>query len=374
MKLRHEFVLKALEPFANIAALSREYGISRKTAYKWIKRFKEQGVVGLEDISRRPHGSPLRASGDVVLKILELRTQYPRWGPKKLRVVLERSVDEEEVPSVRTIARVLERAGLVTRRRKKPPLVGRPLDAPQVDCETPNDWWTVDFKGWWSSRDGARCEPLTVRDAASRYVLCAQLMESTRAGPVRAEFERTFDLNGLPKVIQVDNGSPFASTRARLGMTSLSAWWVSLGIRVVRGRPSHPEDNGGHERMHLDMRYDVEDVGASSVEAQQRRLDEWRHEFNHVRPHEALGQRVPADLYSRSPRRFCGPRLPSYPSHLVVRTVSTSGRCRYRGNLVRIGQGFRGYDVGIELVDQATIRVQFYELDLGTFPLLQKAS
>jgi len=142
VKLRHEFVLKALEPFANIAALSREYGISRKTAYKWIKRFKEQGVVGLEDISRRPHGSPLRASGDVVLKILELRTQYPRWGPKKLRVVLERSVDEEEVPSVRTIARVLERAGLVTRRRKKAPLpcdvdlvlgtCSRPMRAPEL--------------------------------------------------------------------------------------------------------------------------------------------------------------------------------------------------------------------------------------------------
>ena len=210
MKLRHEFVLKALEPFANISALSREYGISRKTAYKWIRRFKEYGVAGLEDLSRRPHNSPLRASGDVVLKILELKTQYPRWGPKKLHAVLGRFIEEDEVPSVRTVARVLDRAGLITRRRRKPPLAGRPSDAPQVDCDSPNDWWTVDFKGWWSAKDGARCEPLTVRDAATRYVLCAQLMESTGAVAVRAAFERVFEKYGLPKTIQVDNGPPFA--------------------------------------------------------------------------------------------------------------------------------------------------------------------
>jgi len=157
-------------------------------------------------------------------------------------------------------------------------------------------------------------------------------------------------------------------------MTTLSAWWVSLGIRVVRGRPGHPEDNGGHERMHLDVRYDVEDVNASDIAAQQQQLDCWRHEFNHVRPHEALGQEVPATLYRPSPRPFRGPRMPEYGPQLCVRTVNSSGCVRYRGSIIRVGQGFRGYDVGIESIDFATIRICFYELDLGTFPVLKGTS
>lgn len=368
VKLRHEFVLKALEPHANIAELCRETGISRKTGYKWIQRFRESGLEGLQDLSRRPHRSPLRASGEAVMRLLELRGAHPRWGPKKLRVVLGRELDADEVPSIRTISRVLERAGEVRAQRRAQPAAA-PTEKPSPDVEGPNDLWTIDFKGWWNARDGARCEPLTVRDDWSRMVLCAQLMDEPGADGVRKELERLFENHGLPKAILADNGPPFAMTRARCGMTTLSAWWVSLGIRLLRSRPGHPQDNGGHERMHLDLRYEVEDIGADDRLAQQAALDRWRHEFNHVRPHEALAQRTPAEVYRSSPRRFKGSRTPRYAPPLAARIVASSGRIRFRGHFVRVGSGFRGYQVGVEPIGESAVRIQFYELDLGRFQL-----
>ncbi|MGH1347242.1 MAG: IS481 family transposase [Nannocystales bacterium] len=366
MKIRHQFVLMALEPDANISELCREHGISRKTAYKWLERFKARGVQGLEDLSKRPHSSPLRASGEMVLQVLEQRALHPRWGPKKLHKVLSRG--QEDAPSVRTIARILDRAG-EARKRRRAVKCDRPTDAPSPNVEDANDLWTVDFKGWWNSKDGAKCEPLTVRDAYSRFVLGAQLLDNSSAETVRSAFEGFFDAYGLPRAILVDNGPPFASTRARHGTTTLSAWWVALGIRVHRSRPGHPQDNGGHERMHLDMRYEVEDVGAKSKTAQQAKLDEWRQEFNHVRPHEALEMRTPGDIYRRSPRLYRRTRNARYPSSFVVRKVQSSGRVRYRGQLLKVGSGFRGYQVGIETIASDSVRIHFYELDLGTFEL-----
>lgn len=361
---REEFVLRALEPGANMAALCREYGVSRKTGYKWLTRFKESGRQGLEDLSRRPRCSPLRISGETALRIIELRRSHPRWGPKKLRAVLARSANVDEVPSVRTIARVLDRAGLTKRRRRRrrPELA---TQAPNPSSTRPNDLWTVDFKGWWRTRDGKRAEPLTVRDDASRYVLCAELMESTAAAPVREVFIRLFERFGLPNAIQVDNGSPFASTRARAGMTTLSAWWVALGIEVIRGRPAHPQDNGGHERMHLDLRYDVEDHAADDLRSQRYAMETWRHEFNHVRPHEALGQQVPADVYAKGSRLYRGPRLLPPRPGMARRRVSARGALKFRKQTVYVGMAFAEYDVDIEVVDDRQLRLWFYELDLG---------
>jgi len=209
-----------------------------------------------------------------------------------------------------------------------------------------------------------------VRDGFSRFVLKAKLMTQTGSHAVRAEFDELFERRGVPLAIQVDNGPPFGSTQARCGMTTLSAWWVATGIRVVRGRPAHPQDNGAHERMHLDMRYDVEDLSADNFAGQQVAMDKWVHEFNHVRPHEALDMKVPNDLYRSSQKRYSGPREPKYPATLCTRKVTESGRVRYRGKLLRIGQGFRGYSIGIEAQDDpAFVRVQFFELDLGLFQL-----
>ena len=375
MKLREEFVLKALEPNANVAELCREYRISRKTGYKWLTRFHQRGMAGLEDLSRRPHRSPLRASGEMVLEVVRLRTERPRWGPKKLRAVLLRQFRRSKVPSVRTIARIVDRAGLVTPQRvRHPELRDRPTDAPEVAVQGPNDLWTVDFKGWWRSQDGDRCEPLTVRDAFSRFVLSAKLLPGNTTEHVRAAFERLFEQFGLPAAVQVDNGSPFASTRARGGLTTLSAWWVSLGIRFVRGRPCHPEDNGGHERMHFDLRFDVEDKRARSVDRQQHLLDAWVHDFNHVRPHEALGQRTPAQLYVRSVRPFREPLPPLYPPSFTARRVAGDGTIKFGGHRLRIGQGLRGLLVGVRQLDQRRLQVRFYDLDLGEVDVSTQAA
>lgn len=207
MTLREEFVLRALEPGANVSALCREYEISRKTGYKWLQRFREAGRAGLEDMSRRPHHSPLRTSGEIVMRILELKADHPRWGPKKIHVLLVRSFGIDEVPSMRTVAHVLDRAGLVQRRRKRVPAHGVVKSRPETEVEEPNDLWTVDFKGWWRTVDGRKIEPLTVRDAYSRFVLAATALEGSRTEHVQPAFTELFERHGLPKAIQVDNGS-----------------------------------------------------------------------------------------------------------------------------------------------------------------------
>lgn len=364
MKLRHEFVLRALEPDRNVAELCRQFGVSRKTGYKWLRRFQEGGIEALSDMSRRPHKSS-RASGEAVLRVVELRAKHPRWGPRKLRSVLLRALPEAEVPSQRTIARIIERADLARPRRSRRPPQARPAEAPAVEVHAPNDLWTVDFKGWWRSADGSRCEPLTVRDALSRYVLCAKLLGSTRGDLVREVFEQLFERYGVPRAIQVDNGSPFASTRARGGLTALSAWWVSIGIDLVRGRPGHPEDNGAHERMHADIQAEVARWTGCSYASLQAELDGWRNEFNHVRPHAALDDRVPADLYRPSPRRFIEPHPPVYPPGFEVRRVGKGGKIKLYGEQLRVSEALRGYDVGLRPVAPDTWRLWFYKLDLG---------
>ncbi|MCB9765127.1 MAG: IS481 family transposase [Alphaproteobacteria bacterium] len=362
--LKEEFVLRALEPDANLSALCREYGISRKTGYKWVARFKERGVEGLRDLSRRPHSSPLRTSGEVVLQVLELRRAHPRWGPKKLHAVLSRGLKDEEVPGRRTIARILERAGVVRTRKSRPSREG-PTVPPEVVAEAPNDVWTVDFKGWWRTQDGTRAEPLTVRDGFSRYVLCAELMETTKAEVVRGVFQRLFERHGLPGTILVDNGSPFVSMRSPAGLTTLSAWWVSLGIRIVRSRPGCPQDNGGHERMHLDLRFDVEDAPADDLDAQRVALNKWRQEFNHVRPHEALDMKVPADIYRRSDRPFLGPKKPWYPPGAAVRRVNKKGCVKYAGRSLYVSMALAGHSIAFLHNDAGDTEMFFYNLSLG---------
>lgn len=366
MDLREEFVLKAKAPGANISALCREYGVSRKTGHKWLARFEAGGTHALSELSRRPHRALNATDGEVVLQIIEARHAHPRWGPKKLRVILMRK--GLKVPTVRTIARILMRAGepLVRprRRRSASPAI---LQPPSARCSHPNALWTVDFKGWWRTRDGKRCEPLTVRDAFSRFVLCARMLESTRRKPVQSAFERLFEQYGLPEAIQVDNGPPFASTRARGGLTVLSAWWVSLGIRLVRSRPGCPQDNGGHERMHEDIALDLQLSPADDLATQQRILDAWVEEFNHVRPHEALGMKVPADVYRRSSRRYRGPLRPCYPEPSQLRRVSPIGRVRLDGQSLFVGAGVAGHDVAVHRVDDSTVRILFYHLELARF-------
>jgi putative transposase len=368
MDLRNQFVLAATSPGANISQLCREYGVSRTNGYKWIRRFKAEGQAGLDDKSRRPR-TISGLDGEFVLRIIELRRRYPKWGAKKLRQILLRSSGRVEIPSAKTIARVLDRAGeaRVRKPRRKLRVVLR--EHQPLVVKAPNDVWTVDFKGWWRTRDGTRFEPLTIRDAFSRYILCLEMLGSTRADVVKPAFEKLFESCGLPRVIRVDNGSPFACTSAPAGLSQLSAWWTSLGICVSFSRPAHPQDNGAHERMHLDVADQLEADPADSLEVQQRAASKWRAEFNEVRPHEAIAMRTPAQLYVRSSRRYKGIQPPRYPASYGVRRVSSKGCVRYRGKAVFISESLIGHDLGIHRTRSGRIAVRFYDVPLGLFDL-----
>lgn len=367
MSLKMEFVERAMKPGARISGLCREYGISRETGYKWLNRFKQEGLDGLEERSRRPSGSPLATAEELVAAVLELREKYPRRGPKKLFVLLQRKFGAAS-PSVATIARILKRFGMVRRKSR----FTRPLSIvearPDVRARACNEIWTVDFKGWWRTRDGQRCEPLTVRDAFSRCVLALRVLKSPSMTDVRRVFEALFRKYGVPEAIQCDNGVPFVCLKSRGGLTRLSAWWASLGIRIARSRPGCPQDNGAHERMHRDIRADLQAFPASSLAAEQRACDRWRQEFNHVRPHEALGGRSPAELYKPSLRKVRMRRY-LYPAGSIIRTVSDRGSVSIRATTLHVSLALVRQRVAFEPLDRTTHRLWFCDLDLGTIDL-----
>lgn len=362
-----QFIEKATASGANVSALCREYGISRQTGHKWIRRYREQGYLGLVEQSRRPISSPLATGEEIVVGILELRERHPSWGPHKIAQVLARTLGSN-APSRSTVSRVLIRLGKV-RRRRRPVRIWSVEGRPRVEVKAPNDLWTIDFKGWWRARNGDKCEPLTVRDACSRKVLAVTLVVATRATQVRRVLERLFRLHGLPLAMQSDNGSPFICTRARGGLTQLSVWLVSLGIRLVRSRPASPQDNGGHERMHRDLS-ELQLTPARSRRAQQRQCDRWMVDFNHVRPHDALGGKTPAEVYRNSPRRSALPKVPTYPPDWLTRRVNPVGNVRLKGDLVFLSTALAGQIVGLKQETELHWRARFFDIDLGTIEVL----
>jgi transposase InsO family protein len=370
MKLKEEFVLLALEPGACMAKLCRRYGVSRQNGYKWLRRYREEGVEGLAERPRRPHRSRLSASGELVLAVLELRQQRG-WGPKKLREVLRRRLKGQTLPSVRTIARIVARAGMVNKRRRLRPRGELPREAPAPAVHAPNDLWTVDFKGWWRAHNGERCEPLTVRDAHSRYVLRAGLLERTTTEVVRPEFERLFEQHGVPRAILSDMGPPFASMTAPWGLTALSAWWVSLGIEIHHSRPGCPQDNGAHERIHLDM-LPLQAQAAPSRAAQQVLIGQWRHEFNHVRPHEALAMKTPAQVYRPKSKSRRTPKVVShsYPRGAAIRRVLTNGHFWWQGRMLFLTRALRGQSVAlVQKPGEPLVTIMFHHMAMGCLDL-----
>lgn len=361
MSLRKDFVLTVLGEDMTIVEACEHFGISRKTGYKWLHRYEDRGVAGLLDQHRKPKRSPRATKTEMVEKIVALRKAHPTWGAKKLHRLLDQ---EAGAPSRKTIERILIRVGLVRRYRKRRTAI-IVVSSPAPAIEAPNDLWTVDFKGWWLTQDYTRCEPLTVRDAFSRYVFVARAVGSIRRSNVKPVFEDLFKRYGLPKAIQSDNGSPFAAARSLGGLTRLSAWWVSLGIEIVRSRPGCPQDNGGHERMHADLFRDVERKPAANLSQQNALLREWTHEFNHVRPHEALAMRRPADVYRASERSFHDGRL-EYPETLIPVRVGCIGKIKFGQWWVYAAQNLTGHELGLELAD-GHVLVWFGSMLLGHF-------
>ncbi len=359
MNQRTEFVLRALHS-DHFRGLCQEYGISSKTGYKWRERFLQFGLNGLVDESRRPQNSPKGLGEGVVCEMVRLKQAHRAWGPRKIRALYER-VHGAPLPSESSFKRVLERAGLVEPRRVRPRQeAGRLFSGRRA--QGPNEVWTIDFKGWWYDRQNQRCQPLTVRDEHSRYVLEMRSLPDAGTRTVRQCLERLFEREGLPEAIRSDNGAPFAGSQGLLGLSRLSAWWVVLGIDLERGRPACPQDNGAHERLHLDIRRELQSPG---VVIGQELLDQWRHSFNPERPHEALGMRCPAELYQSSARKYEGtPKDLSYPQ-MLARRVKRDGTIMWHRQWIFISGALAGWSVGLEPSTPGQWNVWFGRLLLG---------
>lgn len=358
------FVLDIKAAVFSFASVCRRHKISRQTGYKWWRRFRAEGMAAIYKRSCRPHFCPHQSSRQWVGRAVALRVRHPHWGPKKLRAKLAQSYGLEGLPAVSTLGRILVAQGMVrSRRRHRHGPVQRRLEL--TVAVRPNQVWSVDFKGWFRTGNGQRCEPLTVSDRFSRYVLGCQVVVRPTHSQVRRHFKRWFKEYGLPEVIRVDNGPPFGSTGAG-GLSALSVWWLGLGIRVEYITPGQPQDNGGHERMHRTLKAETTKPPAYSAAAQQRRFDAWVREFNQERPHEALGQVVPQSLYRRSARVYVPDPAPwAYAGDGAVRRVRSNGQIKWQGRLRFIGQAFCGQQVGLAAVAQGRHQVYLRDWLLG---------
>ncbi len=360
---RMRFVVACETEEDTMVELCRGYGISRKTGYKWLGRYLKEGAEGLTDRSRIPKCCPQAVGAEVEAAVVAARGAHPTWGPKKLRVFLEREHPGTAWPARSTMAEILKRHGLVVprkRRRRTPP-----QEVPFGSCDGPNAIWCADFKGWFRTGDGRRCDPLTVSDAYSRYLLRCQTLRKTTVGLVRPLMEAAFREYGLPGAIRTDNGPPFAS-RGVAGLSVLSVWWIKLGIVPERIEPGKPQQNGRHERMHLTLKAETASPPERSLRAQQRRFDVFRLEYNEVRPHEALEMDTPASWYAPSARGYPS-RLadPAYPSGWSCRRVCDRGEFRWQVTKVFLGRALDGELVGLEPLGGRYWRVWFDRMALG---------
>lgn len=362
MDQRVAFLADWLRDEWTMTELAERYQISRKTGYKWVHRYTGDPEHGLAERSRAPHAHG-RAMGDELrVAVLALRRAHPHWGPKKLRAILLARTPRRAWPAASTMGDLLRREGLSAPRRRPRYVV--PLTQPLAAAHAPNEVWTADFKGWFRTADGTRCDPLTVADACSRFVLCCRIVPVSERG-VRPWFERTFREYGLPRALRTDNGPPFATTGARR-LSHLAVWWMKLGIQLDRIDPGHPEQNGRHERFHLTLQQETTTPPAATPTQQQRRFDRMRHTFNTERPHEALGQQPPTRVYVASPRPY-PTRLEDagYDATHHVRRVSQTGQISWQGELVFVCEAVRGEVIGLAETERGDWTVRFMDLELG---------
>ena len=363
MDQRLQFIADAIAGDEAMTELCERYAISRKTGYKWLGRYRLDGVEGLQERARAPHAHGRARPQELSAAVFALKERWPLWGPRKLRAKLLALHPDWEVPAASTIGDWLRREGLTRgrRRRRRCP----PYTQPFAAVAAPNDVWAADFKGWFRTGDGARCDPLTVSDAWSRYLLACRTVRRPDHDHVRPVFEALFCEFGLPGAIRHDNGPPFATVGAG-GLSALSVWWLKLGIGSERIAPGKPQENGRHERMHGTLKQATAAPPAATIPAQQRRFDRFRREFNEERPHEALGQKPPASLYVAAPRRYpCRESEPVYAADHAVRRVRSNGEIKWGGELVFVGEVLAGEPVGIAETASGDWRVCFADVELG---------
>lgn len=346
----------------SISALAEIYSVSRKTIYKWVERHDAEGVAGLADRSRTPQHCPGRLGDDVVAHIVAARQRW-NWGPRKLRVKLAAAHPNIRWPAESTIGEVLKRAGLTQRR--KPRVRTPPYGQPFASVDGANQTWCADFKGWFRTGDGARCDPLTISDAHSRYLLRCHIVPKADTIHVAAIFAAAFHQYGLPLVIHTDNGVPFAS-RAPGGLSRVSMQWVKLGIVPERSRPASPQDNGRHERMHSTLKQATLQPPERNARRQQGAFDRFQHEYNHERPHEALADQTPASCYAASsrpmPRRV--PEL-EYDDDVKVRRISQQGSLKMNGERTFVSEIFAYEWLGLRALDECCFEVFYGPVTVG---------
>jgi len=354
---RIRFVLEWEAGMETMTELCDRYGISRKTGYKILGRWQQDRVAGLPDRNRAPRRHPNQMAAAIEQAVLQLRRAHARWGPRKLRRWLETHEPDTRWPAASTIGQLLAREGLAhaRRHRRKAP----PYSQPFAAANAANQVWCMDFKGWFRTQDGERIDPLTLSDAYSRYLLRCQAVEHSNSAAVQAICEAAFREYGMPRAMRTDNGPPFAA-RGVAGLSRLALWWMKLGIVPERIAAGHPEQNGRHERMHRTLKQETAMPPAANRRQQQRAFDGFRQEYNHERPHEALGMATPASCYACSPRAY--PRRvpePEYDTSLRVRKVYPHGQFFWRGQDVFLGKALAGERIGLQAVDDRYWRVYF---------------
>jgi transposase InsO family protein len=360
------FVADYVRELYDFTELCARYGVSRKTGYKWVERYRHEGAEGLQERSRRPLHQPTQLPYAVQQAIIQLRgSRRTELGPKKIQTRLRERYPEQPLPSRTTIYNVLKRAGLITPRRLRRRVA--PSGAVVDGIKVPIGLWSADFKGQFVTGDRCWCYPLTVMDHSSRYLLGCRALPGTRAVETRTVFERLFRRYGLPERLRTDNGVPFASLGSA-GLARLSIWWIRLGIVPERIKPGHPQQNGRHERMHRTLKRAAAQPPAADARAQQRRFDVFRRHYNTERPHEALAQCTPASLYTPSPRHY-PERLPemNYPSYMHAHRVCDTGLVYWNAWRIYVGYLLAGEHVGIEPVGDGVWNVHFGPVRLGGF-------
>ena len=360
---RLRFIARLLDG-EKMAGLCREFGISRKTGYKIYTRYKDCGLDGLTDRSRRPYRHANQLPMQIETLIVQLKKEYPQWGAPKIRERLRRRYPAVVCPAISTVHAVLDRHGLVRRRRRRRyKAEGTALARPT----TPNARWCADDKGAFMLADRRYCYPLTITDFASRYLITCEGLATTKEPYAFTVFERAFKDFGLPRAIRTDNGIPFSCPRALYGLSRLSVWWLRLGIDIERITPGHPEQNGRHERMHLTLKTEATKPASPNSLQQQARFDALLQCYNHERPHQALGMKVPGALYTASPRPYRGLGDLDYPFHDWTATVTHCGRICYNRRTINLSQVFAGQRVGVRQVCDDIWLVSFMPYDLGYF-------
>jgi transposase InsO family protein len=357
------FVIEYERDEQTMTDLCSTFGISRECGYTWLRRYRQKGVAGLVEVDRAALYHPNQTPVAIEAAVLELRQAHMRWGPRKLKRILERDQPGRSWPATSTMGEIVKRAGLVVARKKRRRT--EPYTEPLAHAVESNRVWCADFKGWFRSGDGTRIDPLTITDACSRYLLRSQAVEKTDTERVRAIFEAAFREYGLPQAIRTDNGAPFASTAVG-GLSRLAVWWIKLGIVPERIEAGHPEQNGRHERMHRTLKLELRP--AEDWRGQQRELDRFRQEYNEVRPHEALRMQTPASVYEPSPRVY--PRkLPEveYPDTMLVRTIQSHGHFRWKKHDIFLSEVLWGERVGLLPFDDGCYTVYFAHMPVALF-------